>query len=206
MSHATTQKVVKTKAHILAAARRTLVEHGFAGLSTRRVAQIADAPMSQIQYHFGSKEGMLVALFEDMNAALLERQGRLFDDPDLTLAEQWDVACDFLEDDLNSGYVQILQELIAAGWSNPAIRAKLVEGLDGWSRLLAVAVRRAERRLGSFSPLSADDVAALIGAAFLGAEGQILLGREDRLQQRRALRRIGDVIRRLEHNASGGKS
>ncbi len=206
MSHATTQKVVTTKAQILAAARRVLVEHGFAGLSTRRVAQIADAPMSQIQYHFGSKEGMLVALFEDMNAALLERQGRLFQDADLTLAEQWDLACDFLEDDLNSGYVQILQELIAAGWSNPAIRAKVVEGLDGWSRLLAVAARRAERRIGSFSPLSADDVAALVSAAFLGAEGQILLGREDRVQLRRALRRIGDVIRRLENNARGGQT
>ena len=206
MSHALTQKVVSTKAHILAAARQVLVEHGFAGLSTRRVAQIADAPMSQIQYHFGSKEGMLVALFEDMNAALLERQGRLFDDANLMLSEQWDRACDFLEDDLDSGYVQILQELIAAGWSNPAIRAKVVEGLDGWSRLLAVAARRAERQIGSFSPLSADDVATLINAAFLGAEGQILLGREDRLQLRRALRRIGDVIRSLENNARGGQT
>lgn len=206
MSQVTTQKVVKTRAQILAAARRVLVEHGFAGLSTRRVAQIADAPMSQIQYHFGSKEGMLVALFEDMNAALLERQGRLFNDANLTLSEQWDLACDFLEDDLNSGYVQILQELIAAGWSNQAIRAKVVEGLDGWSRLLTVAARRAERRFGPFSPLSAEDVAALVGAAFLGAEGQILLGREDRLQLRRALRRIGDVIRRLEHTASGGQT
>lgn len=206
MSQATTQKVVRTKAQILAAARQVLVEHGFAGLSTRRVAQIADAPMSQIQYHFGSKEGMLVALFEDMNAALLERQGRLFNDANLTLSEQWDRACDFLEDDLGSGYVQILQELIAAGWSNPAIRAKVVEGLDGWTRLLTVTVRRAERRFGSFSPLSADDVAALISAAFLGAEGQILLGRENRLQLRRALRRMGDVIRRLEHTASGGQT
>jgi AcrR family transcriptional regulator len=163
------------------------------------VAEAAGTPMSQIQYHFGSKEGMLVALFEDMNAALLKRQGRLFDDPDLTLAEQWDLACDFLEDDLDSGYVQILQELIAAGWSNPAIRAKVVEGLDGWSRLLTVAVRRAERQLGSFSPLSAEDVAALISAAFLGAEAQLLLGREDTLApHRKALRRVGALIASLE--------
>ena len=27
-------------------------------------------------------------------------------------------ACDFLEDDLDSGYVRVLQEMIAAGWSN----------------------------------------------------------------------------------------
>ena len=32
-------------------------------------------------------------------------------------------ACDVLEDDLDSGYVRLLREMIAAGWSIPAIGA-----------------------------------------------------------------------------------
>jgi hypothetical protein len=30
--------------------------------------------------------------------------------------EQWDRACDYLDDDIASGYVRVLQELIAASW------------------------------------------------------------------------------------------
>jgi hypothetical protein len=42
-------------------------------------------------------------------------------------------------------------------------------------------------------------VAALVGAAFIGGEAYILLGAETReLPIRKALRAIGDLIRRLE--------
>ena len=34
------------------------------------------------------------------------------------LWQRYEQACDFLEDDLESGYVRVLQEMIAAGWSN----------------------------------------------------------------------------------------
>ena len=37
---------------------------------------------------------------------------------DAPLWQRYERACDFLEDDLDSGYVRVLQEMIAAGWSN----------------------------------------------------------------------------------------
>jgi AcrR family transcriptional regulator len=189
----------ETREQLLQAASAVLSEHGYAGLSTRRVAEAAGTPMSQIQYHFGSKEGLILALFEDMNAALLNRQQAMFDDPSLPLSRQWELACDFLEDDLNSGYVRILQELIAAGWSTPSIRRVATEGLNEWHRLLVVVARRAEKRLGSFSPFTAEELATLVSDAFLGAEAQLLLGREDTLApHRKALRRVGALIASLE--------
>ena len=36
---------------------------------------------------------------------------------DVPLWRRYEQACDFLEDDLESGYVRVLQEMIAAGWS-----------------------------------------------------------------------------------------
>ena len=75
-------------------------------------------PLSQIHYHFGSKQGMVLALFEYLNAQLLDRQNALFGDPTLKLSEQWDRACDYLDDDIASGYVRVLQELIAASWAD----------------------------------------------------------------------------------------
>ncbi len=192
-------KVADTKAQILRAAHDVLLAQGNAGLSTRRVAEQAEVPLSQIQYHFGSKEGMILALFENMNRALLDRQRAMFDDPALTVAQQWDRACDFLEDDLNSGYVQILQELVGAGWSNPTIRAAVAGGLDHWHRLLVAAVTRAARRTGVLSPFTADEAAALVSVVFLGVEAQIMLGRDrPDVPMRAALRRVGDVIRSLE--------
>jgi AcrR family transcriptional regulator len=155
--------------------------------------------MSQIQYHFGSKEGMILALFEDMNARLVDRQKALFEDPDLLISQQWDMACDYLDDDISSGYVGIVQELIAAGWSNPKIGAAVSEGLDAWQSLLIQVAQRSERTLGRLAPFSAEEIAALVSVAFLGAEAQILLGRErNDMPIRKALRRVGDAIRALE--------
>ena len=184
---------------MLDAPQKVLTGHGYARLSTRLVAEVAGMPMSQIQYHFGSKEGMVLALFEAMNATLLARQHSMFGDPDLPLSRQWALACDFLEDDLASGYVQVLQELIAAGWSNPAIGAAVAEALDGWQRLLVIVAKRAERRFGPFGPFTAHEIAAMVSVLFLGSEAQILLGRDGpRMPSRQALRRIGDLIARFE--------
>ena len=189
----------ETRTRLIEAARQVLMEHGYSGLSTRRVAEVAGMPMSQIRYHFGSKEGMVLALFEAMNDALLDRQQAMFGDPNLPLSQQWALACDFLEDDLNSGYVRVLQELIAAGWSNPVIRDAVAEALDGWQRLLVVVARRATRQLGLTSPFSPDEIVALVSVMFLGSESQILLGRDGpQVPHRKALRRIGVAIELLE--------
>ena len=41
----------------------------------------------------------------------------------MPLWQRWERACDYLDEDLASGYVRILQEMMAAGWSNPEIAA-----------------------------------------------------------------------------------
>ena len=52
------------------------------GLSTRDVAAAAGVPLSQIHYHFGSKQGLVLALFEYLNAQLLDRQNATVRRPD----------------------------------------------------------------------------------------------------------------------------
>ena len=121
MARVTAERVKESKRQLLDAAQKVLLEEGYAGLSTRRVAEAANTQMSQIQYHFGSKEGMILALFEHLNAQLIDRQTQTFDNPDLKVSEKWDLACDYLDDDIASGYVRVLMELTAAGWSKPVI-------------------------------------------------------------------------------------
>lgn len=199
MARVTAAKVLQTKSGILEAARQVLYEQGYSGLSTRSVAAEADVPLSQIQYHFGSKEGMLLALYEYMNSQLLERQNAMFDDPKLTLSQKWDLACDYLDADIASGYVRVFQELMAAGWANPEIGRVVRNGTMGWMKLITKLAQEAQDSHGSFAPFAPEDIAALVAAAFLGAEANLLLGLEDEgLPIRRALRRFSDVIRMFE--------
>src|SRR5215467_5173973 len=169
---------VDTPIVVLEAAKKMLRQNGYSKLSTRDVAAAAGVPLSQIHYHFGSKQGMVLALFEHLNSQLLDRQNVLFQDSTLTLSEQWGRACDYLDEDISSGYVRILQELIAASWSDGRVAKVVRAALMGWVTLLTNAAREAEQqfgRLGSFTP---EEIGTLIGVVFIGAESAYLLGFE----------------------------
>jgi AcrR family transcriptional regulator len=155
-------------------------------------------PLSQLHYHFGSKGGLILALFEEENRRRLERQTQMYGE-DAPLWKRYERACDFLEDDLDSGYVRVLQEMIAVGWSNPEIRDAVRELLGGWYVLLIDVAREAERRYGRLGPFTAEEVATLLGNAFIGSEALLLLGFDRQVVPiRSALRRVGVLIRELE--------
>ena len=190
---------VETSIVVLEAAKKVLRQNGYSKLSTRDVAAAAGVPLSQIHYHFGSKQGMVLALFEHLNSQLLDRQDAMFHDSTLTLSQRWDRACDYLDEDIASGYVRVLQELITASWADSPVAKVIQAGLMGWFKLLEELARRAEREFGGLGPFKADEVAALVGAAFLGAESGYLLGLEKKgLPIRQSLRRFGDLIRTME--------
>ena len=193
--------VVDTRSRIVEAARRRLLADGFVGLSTRKVAEEAEVPLSQLHYHFGSKGGLVLALFEEENKRRLDRQTRMYAE-DTPLWRRYEQACDFLEDDLESGYVRVLQEMIAAGWSSEQVGDAVRELLGGWFSLLAEVAREAERRHGPLGPFTADEVATLVTTSFIGSEALLLLGFDRQLMPiRAALRRVGLVIRALEDGA-----
>lgn len=196
-------KRAETSTTLLEAAKKVMRQNGYSGLATRDVAAAAGVPLSQIHYHFGSKHGMMLALFEYLNAQLLDRQQATFGDPTLKISEQWDQACQYLDDDIASGYVRVLQELIAASWADPAVAKVIRAGIMGWVDLIVEVVRRAERELGGLGPFSPEEVGALVANAFIGAESLYLLGFERRGSPvRQALRRVGDLIRIAEGASS----
>ncbi len=199
MARVAAVKVEATRTSILDAAGSVLRERGYASLSTREIAAVAGVPLSQIHYHFGSKQGLLVALLEHLNAQLLARQHRMFHDKSLTLSQQWDLACDYLDEDLASGYVRVLQELWAAGWSDPEVAKVVRRTILGWVDLLAQVVRDAETRFGPMGPFTPEEVATLVCNTFIGAEAFLLLELEEQgTPIRPALRRVGETIRMLE--------
>ena len=197
-------KKAETSTTLLEAAKKVLRQNGYSGLSTRDVAAAAGVPLSQIHYHFGSKQGMVLALFEYLNAQLLDRQNALFGDPTLKLSEQWDRACDYLDDDIASGYVRVLQELIAASWADAEVAKVVRAGLMGWFDL--IAERRAQGRAGARRPrpvLARGGRRPRRPARSSARKASICsASRRRACRVRQALRRVGDLIRMAESSSS----
>ena len=188
----------KTSDAILDATKSRLLADGYANLSTRKVAVEAGVPLSQLHYHFGSKNGLILALLETENRRRLDRQRRMYAE-DAPLWQRYEQACDFLEDDLESGYVRVLQEMIAAGWSEPAVGAAVRALLAGWYELLIDILGQAEAKHGPLGPFTAEELGTLIGNSFIGSEAMLLLGFDRQtLPIRSALRRVGQLFRTWE--------
>lgn len=187
-----------TRTLIVDAARRRLLADGYGAMSTRKVAEEAGVPLSQLHYHFGSKQGLILMLLEEENQRRLTRQQQMYAE-DAPLWQRYERACDFLEEDLDSGYVRVLQEMIAAGWSNQEVGEAVRQLLSGWFYLLAEVSREAEQRHGPLGPFPAEEISTLIGAVFVGAEALLLLGLDrELLPIRSALRRVSQVIKKLD--------
>ncbi len=191
-----------TRTEILEAARRCLLADGYAALSTRKVAEDAGVPLSQIHYHFGSKEELILSLLRKENDRLLGRQAEMFA-REIPLWERWEQACDYFDEDIASGYVRVLHEMTAAGWSSEALAKEMREIWDGWGNLLLKVAKDSEKKGVSLGGLTPQEVVALVSASFGGAEAMILLGYEsDRVPLRAALRKVGDLIRLAEEEAT----
>jgi len=191
---------------ILAAAKSALLDAGYANLATRGIAEAAGVPLSQIHYHFGSKQKLVLAVLDLENRQRLARQAAMYQS-NLPLWKQWQQACDFFDEDLDSGYVRVLMEMTAAGWSNQEIADAVSAEIQGWFDLLAEVAQRAAERFGSLGPFTPQEVAALAGLPFLGAEAVILLGLdESKIAARPALRKIGELLRLAEEPPERGGS
>lgn len=180
---------------LLGAAEACLLQDGYAAFSTRAVAAAAGTQLSQIHYHFGSKQGLVLALLDHQNRKLLRRQAEMFG-REAPLSARWLQACDFLDEDLASGYVRVLQEIISAGYSDQDLAAAARQALTGWFGLLTTLATEARERLGGLGPFTDAEMGALAGMVFLGAESMILLGMD--VPARSALQGLGKVIEQLE--------
>src|SRR4051794_33555550 len=143
----------ETTTQILEAARSCLLAEGYSRLSTRRVADLAGVPLSQIHYHFGGRQGLVLALLDHENRRLVDRQRQMYG-AETALWKRYEQACDLLEDDLASGYVRVLQEMLAAGWADREVSDRVVALLTAWFDVLEDVAREAETRFGSLGPLS----------------------------------------------------
>jgi AcrR family transcriptional regulator len=193
---------IETRRRILDAAREVLLERGHGGTSTRAVADRAGVRLSLVHYHFGSRQRLLAEVLDRENDALLERQRALYAAPG-PLAAKWRTACEFLDEDVGSGYVRVLWELWAAGLSDPVLAAGWRAAMGGWRDLLDSVFEEWLREVQLDIPISPRALATLVGNVFEGVEIELLAGVDAAVApHREVLLALGDLIERIESRSA----
>ena len=127
---------------LLDAAERLLIEVGYAGITTRRLAAEAGLNPGLVHYYFGSMEEVLVQVGERFTERLTERQQALYA-REVPFLEKWRTATRYLEEDLAAGYPKVFFELSALGWNRPELQER-VQALNGrWRAILTEAFTQA---------------------------------------------------------------
>ena len=193
----------ETKAKILDAAFRRLASEGYAALSMREIAKDAGVNHALINYHYRSKEQLVIAVLDAANRRLLERQQAMYRGPG-GFAEKWAEARRFYESDLASGFVRMQAELWAASFSNPGLREKFLPRVLAWKEVVLEGVSDAVATLKRCgvklpAPFTAEVIAAWISEFWLGMEfADLLRAPEDKLPRRGALDALQKLLEGLD--------
>ena len=138
---------------LLDAAEQLLVDVGYAGITTRRLAEAAGVNHGLVHYYFGSNESLLVRALERFTERLIDRQRELYaaDEP---FVDKWRTAMRYLVSE-DATYEKIWLELQALGWNDPNVRDRLAAVNAEWRAVLTDAFEKPHRELGIPMPLEA---------------------------------------------------
>ena len=162
----------RNRDEVLAAAARVVAERGIDQTRFADVSDEAGVPISTLQYYFGSREDLILAVFdhawrvehEALAAALAET------------ADPWDritlLVSTGLEGFAGTDDVRgrLLLEAVRMGIRDPETRADVLTDYTAWRSLLTEAIE-AGRADGSFSPTAPATTIALVALALVDGAG-----------------------------------
>jgi TetR/AcrR family transcriptional regulator len=151
---------------LLDAAERLLVDVGYAGVTTRRLAEEAGVNHGLVHYYFGSIENVLVRTLERFTERLIERQRSLYA-VDVPFLAKWRTAMRYLESDAD--YQKVWCELQALAWNRPELRDRVASVNAEWRAVLLEAFAPMRDELAPDVPLE-----ALVSLVMTFNEGIIL--------------------------------
>jgi AcrR family transcriptional regulator len=136
----------------LDAAERLLVDVGYAGITTRRLAAEAQANHGLVHYYFGSMENLLVRVLERFTDRLIVRQRTMYA-AETPFIEKWRQAMRYLDEDRE--YQKVWYELQALAWNRPELRERVAQVSAEWYGVLLEAFEQARREHRIDMPLDA---------------------------------------------------
>lgn len=167
-----------TRQALVEAAVQALRDVGFAGASARDIARRAGSTQSQVFYHFGSVADLLLAALDDVSARRMAAFQPLLEAA-TSPADLLRTARTVVGDDIGSGDLRVLVEMVAGAQTVPGLGEQVAERLTPWYAFAEAAVTKASAGLPFGSMLPVRDIAHSIIAGILGLELLDSLGGEN---------------------------
>ena len=145
LAHKTAARSAAEEA-LLDAAEQLLVDVGYAGITTRRLAEEAGVNHGLVHYYFGSNENLLVRALERFTERMIARQRELYA-ADAPFVEKWRTAMRYLVSE-DVRYQKIWIELQALSWNDDGLRERLARVNAEWRAVLTEAFEAPHRELG----------------------------------------------------------
>ncbi len=169
MLKATAQTGMGTRTRIVEAALETLKREGFSGTSARAIAAPGGVNQALILYHFGSVKDRLFAALDATSARRLEAYEAAVAEAE-TLEDLVQVAALIYQEDLASGHVTVLSEMIAGSLAHPDLGPEIAARIEPWVDFAEGVVTRVLGDSLFATLLPARDIAYAIVAFYLGLE------------------------------------
>ena len=169
MLKATAQKGSGTRERIVDAALETLKRDGFSGASARAIASRGGFNQALVFYYFGSVKELLLAALDATSKQRMSRYETALEGVD-SAADLLEVARTVHAEDLESGHLTVLAEMIAGSVGDPELGTAITERMEPW---IDFAERAIARGLGS-TPLAGllptRDLAFALVSFYIGAD------------------------------------
>lgn len=160
---------IETRARIIQAAQETLRLDGITQASARSIARRGDFNQALIFYHFGSVEGLLIAVAASEGELRAENYQTEFGQ--IThLTELVASARQVHAQELAAGGPTILTQLLAGSLASPALATGILDAMKPWMKMVEQAIGSSLEGspLASIAPL--EDLAFATASLFIGME------------------------------------
>jgi AcrR family transcriptional regulator len=158
-----------TKDKIVDAALTTLKREGYAGASARAIAATGRFNQALIFYHLGGVDEALLAALDRSNEARLARYRQQLDGID-SLPAFAEAARTLFREDVESGHVKALAEMVAAGAASPELGREVAARVEPWFAFTRETFERLTAGTPMASLITADDAAYALTSLYLGME------------------------------------
>ncbi len=157
------------RATLVEAAASSLREAGFGGTTARSIAERATCNQAAIYYHFGGIDSLLLAALEKGSAARLARY-KIALDGERDLPALVATLQELHAEDVASGHLAVLSELLGGITANPDLRLGIEESTQPWIEFIEKQIEEAARSLSFGSVLPTADLADLVFSLVMGVE------------------------------------
>jgi AcrR family transcriptional regulator len=158
-----------TKERIVAAALETLKEEGFAGTSARAIARRGNFNQALIFYHFGTLNDLLLAALDRTSAERMARYREAVRAPG-TVEDRIRTATELYREDLRTGHITVISELIAGSLARPDLGPEVVARLEPWVELVEEVLSDVLAGSGFAGVIQARPLAFAVIALYLGVD------------------------------------